>query len=209
MPTSKDANLQDAQLGKATLTNTDLRGANVHHAYLGIPHIDLVDLSTTRRAHRAGVPVLSHLWRLVQTQTRPSDPRGRRAGRAGDTALSTVNPQAATPAPGTTLARPSATPDAVEPGAAGAPVLPTARGAALAGPADPSPPPVPASDAEMRRVSDLLHAQADRVLEDAAQLSHRADETRAAATDQDAQADELYGRAARLHFQADQVCADR
>ena len=50
------------------MTNTDVRDANVHHAYLGIPHIDLVDLSTTRRAHRAGVPVLSHLWRLVQTR---------------------------------------------------------------------------------------------------------------------------------------------
>ena len=143
------------------------------------------------------------------TETRRSTPRGRGTGRVGDSALSTVNPQAATPALGTTMARPSATPDAVEPGAAGAagaPVLPTARGAALAGPADPSPPPVPASDAEMRRVSDLLHAQADRVLEDAAQLSHRADETRAVASDQDAQADALYGRAERLHTQADQVC---
>ena len=58
-------------------------------------------------------------------------------------------------------------------------------------------------------MSDLLHAQADRLLEDAAQLSHRADETRAAATAQDAQADELYARAARLHTQADQVCAER
>ena len=93
------------------------------------------------------------------------------------------------------MARPSATPDVVEPGAAGtagAPVLPTARGAALAGPADPDPSPGPASDAEVGRVCDLLHAQADRLLEDAAQLSHRADETRAAASAQDAQADELY-----------------
>ena len=120
--------------------------------------------------------------------------------------MSTEKPHAATVASGAPLARPSAAPDAVDPGAAGAAVLPTARGAELTGPADPSPPPVPASDAEMRRVSDLLHAQADRVLEDAAQLSHRADETRAAATAQDAQADELYGRAERLHTQADEVC---
>jgi hypothetical protein len=46
--------------------------------------------------------------------------------------MSTVNPQMATGAPGATLAQPSAAPDAVDPGvagAAGAAVLPTARGA--------------------------------------------------------------------------------
>jgi hypothetical protein len=97
----------------------------------------------------------------------------------------------------------------VEPGAAGsagAAVLPTARGAALAGPADRTIPAVSASDAEVRRVSDLLHAQADRLLQAAAHRSQRADETRATASDQDAQADELYWRAERLHTQADQVC---
>lgn len=61
------------------------------------------------------------------------------------------------------------------------------------------------SEAEVTRVVDVLHEQADRLMVDADRMAQRAAATRAAAAQQDRQADDLEWRADRLHAQADHL----
>jgi hypothetical protein len=61
------------------------------------------------------------------------------------------------------------------------------------------------SEAEVTRVVDVLHEQADRLMVDADRMAQRAAETRATAAQQDRQADDLEWRADRLHAQADHL----
>lgn len=92
--------------------------------------------------------------------------------------------------------------------AATAPVLNTAAPGEHLG-TDPADPPVPRiSEVEVTRVVDVLHAQADRLMEDAARMAQRAAATRATAAQQDRQADDLEWRADRLHAQAEDLRAD-
>jgi hypothetical protein len=64
------------------------------------------------------------------------------------------------------------------------------------------------SDADVTRVVNVLHEQADRLMVDAERMAQRAAETRAMANHQDRQADDLEWRADRLHAQADHLHDD-
>ena len=59
--------------------------------------------------------------------------------------------------------------------------------------------------AQVTRVSRLMHEQADRLAEQAAQVDEQAGEARSAAGLLDEQADQLRNRADRIHEQADQL----
>ena len=113
----KAANLQRANLREANLTGRQPPGCQSPGCPAWQGHVDeyrpagreLAAGLSRYSAHRPGRPAHDAAGTSGgrpgaitavapgADETRPADPPGRRAGRAGDTALSTVNPQAAPP----------------------------------------------------------------------------------------------------------------